>query len=86
MAFNEVERFINKICRSVPPLDAVAIAPYPVGIGQQRIGIRTFPGGFIFIKAIIIDRRCIVHIATATHVPFTEMTGCITVFFQHTGH
>ena len=86
MTFDKVDALIYKVLGTSPAFYAVFGRPYPVRSSDCRFRVRTFIRRYIFVKTIIFNRRCIVHVAPASHVPFTYVSGGITCTLESTCH
>src|SRR5690606_868043 len=86
MPAQEIQRFIDKISSSIPPFYTIFVGPNPVCGGQRRIRLRAFVGAGMLIKTVMPECGRILDIASAAHVPFTEMSGGVTGFLQHFGN
>ena len=86
MTLNKINTLIYKIFRTFPAFYTVIITPNPFRGRYCRGRIGTFIGGKIFIETIIFDRRRIMYITPASHMPFTDVPGSIARILKGTRH
>lgn len=85
MAHQKVERLVDEVTGSLPSFYVVFFAPYPVRGGQFGRGIGALPGRAIFVESVAGDLRCIRHVASASHVPFAEVSGGVSCVVEDAG-
>ena len=86
VAHQEVERLVDEVARAVPAFHVVLVAPDPVRGGQFGSRVGAFPRRTVLVEAERGDRRRVLHIAPAAHVPLAEVSGGVPGVAEDAGH
>ena len=86
MAHQKIERLVDEVASAVPAFHVVLVAPDPVRGGQFGSRVGAFPCRTVLVEAERGDRRRVLHVAPAAHVPLAEVPGGVSGVAEDAGH